>query len=202
MPRRVRRRGKRRRPSSRAFGSAVRKILNAQVETKRIIFAQTDQFLTNAGRMLNVFNIGEGSGDSQRVGDRIKLMAIHIEIRFLNTSATGLYPIRAVLFKRKGPYDGTQPAIATLNFPLDPNEFVTKKDSYFFVTPASASSARGSFDYHKRWGSGTGGQLVQYTGGNGTDMNSGAWQIYLDTTNTAAADVLYAVTMEVFYKDA
>lgn len=202
MPRRMRRRRRRKRQSTRAFGAAVRSVLNSQSETKWVDRSiEAFPLTATAGTQSSIFQIAVGNGFSERIGNRIRVVAIHIDVLIDNLSANP-YNLRQVLYKRKGPYNVAIPVVTNVAEYIDPDVFVTKKDQLNNLLPLGAgprSTVR--FTYHKRWPAGSGGQLVEYFGNGATQATSGFWQLWTATSNVTAADLSMHYRYRVFFKD-
>ena len=203
MPFRRRRRRRGKRGPSKKLARMVRQIVNKSEETKRFVRSNVNQNLTTAGQVIDLFSIAQGVDENERVGNRIRLMGIRFKYEIVNAPGTTIHQIRLLIYKRKGPYDATNPITpgALMNAPMDQDLFVVKKDDYRTMSPITGPVCRKTFNYFKRWGSQSGGQLVSYHGANAIDLQSGNWQ-FAALSGTTTFELLTAMSVEVFYKDA
>lgn len=195
-----RRRSGRKGYSTRAFGSAVRSIVNKQSETKHVTVEDaSDGIVTTAGTRLPLFLVGGGTGDHDRIGNRIRLTAIHVKVNIVHLLATGApLPVRVLIFKRKDSFNVANPLV-TLPALLDPDIGITKLDRFAYLNPQTINSpSQMVVRYSKRFSSG--GQLVEYTGAGNTDVQTGMWYLLLQSVNDGAT-LRCQYRLDVFYKD-
>lgn len=201
MPRRMRRKRKRR-TSNRAFGAAVRSIIKSQSETKFVDRAVSGFNLTSTSGAINgIFSIPLGTGQAERIGNQVRLVAVHCDAVISMVSPAALHALHISVFKRKGSFVGAAPTVANLVEYLDPDLYVVKKDKYYTLVPTAVILPQVRFSYHKRWPASSGGQVVNYNGVGGFDIESGNWQIWFGNSNTTAGDLLLDFRCRVFYKD-
>lgn len=192
-----------RRTSKRPFGAAVRGLIKSQSETKWYDQILDDHPLTSTstGVVQSVFQIPIGTGPNQRIGNRIRIVALHIDAVVVGVSPAAYYKLRQVLYKRKAALSLFAPGTNLLQY-LEPNVYVTKKDVYTRLEPSGGGySSQARFTYHKRWPTSSGGQIVDYNGPGSLDVQSGFWQLWTATDNTSFGDLLMSYRFRVFYKD-
>lgn len=173
-------------------------MVNEQVETK--IFRTTTQGVDPApGVVIPLFGIMQGLTTRDRVGDRIKLVGIHLNYSIGSTIAqTAEY--RYLLYKRPtgAGYNLTPPA-GTINEIPDPDIITTKKDVYGLLGPFGSTQGVRTFRYSKRWGAG--GQVVTFDGAGAATTLTGQWYLWVVTGVGGGNSVLFG-QITVYYKDA
>ncbi len=207
MPRGMHRRPKRahRAVSSRAFGKAVRGLINREIETKqrRFSFNNLTPFAgVGNGLVLDVAQIDLGSDKFSRVGNRIRIVGIHIAFRAFSTDRARWIQVRSAVFVRKGRYSTDQPLPPAPNvgIPVDPGDITQKRNSFRVLQPSPNANSQMSWDYIMS--TRPGGSLVTYDGATFTSIIQGHWIVCVTTDAAGTGDLVVNVIMDVFYKNA
>ncbi len=190
-------------PRPRSFGSGVRSIVSRELETKRATRFTPLTTFGGAAVTQDMFQVAQGIDETERVGNRIRIVGIHYRLRLFNTGNARTYLVRVLIYKRRGAYSTVTPlpVLTELARPVDLNAFVIKMDRFKLLSPRFGSECTLDFNYHKRFPAGSAGAIVQYDGPLRTDIVSGNWQVVWGVSDFFG-EVEFSSSIEVFYKDA
>lgn len=204
MPHRGRRMRRSRKKRGGTFNKRVRAVFNSQVETKTKSAFDSNTAITDVINIRQLFIVDDGTQEDERIGNRIRLTGIHARLRFVCNAVAGqLRLVRIIIYRQKGSQVGVSPIPGGIGDVVDKDNFTVKKDVLLMLPGGGGDRSTQTFDYHKRFGAGSGGSLVEYFGPAGANVSTGNWFIaYLSNATVPSNDIPLAYQYETFYKDA
>lgn len=184
------------------FGRRVRNIVNRSSETKfaRVTIAGNLTIAANVALIL--ISINQGLAVDERIGNKIRLSAIHARVIVTNPTPNQYAVVRCQIYKDKEGGITATPPQATINQMPDTSRFVVKFDKWVNLAPVlvGGQATIVNWSYHHLF-PGTG-QLVEFDGPLLTDATKGGWFLHLQTDTPADLALDMKISLAVYFKDA
>lgn len=180
----------------------IRTIVTSSQEIKFITFGSNNFLVSGFPQQLKLTAIGQGVSNGERIGNRIRLKAIHMRFIATNTGLTTYETVRIQVYKDKENQVIIAAPQAAILDPPDTSRYTVKFDKLQLLAPQSAGGGgvpqHWSF-HHSFPGAGT---LVEYDGPTGlTDHTAGAWNLYAQSSS-AVFTIGFVVSYSLYYTDA
>lgn len=181
------------------MGRVVRSIVAQQIETKRYEEGLTVGGITGS-TVYPVFSLAEGTGQDERVGQRVKLTGIHMTFGFVCMSPD-VTLVRVVVYRTSSLYNAASFPLTNIINNADRDLFQVKMDRQFYLTPTLVDGSTRVFSFHWRARAGSGGSAVVYDGNTFNSTVRGQWYTQVLFSNGSTIAPSMNLQREVFFKD-